>query len=45
MAEDEWDFMLGTEIGDPIPGKDALHGDYQIGCGEWRDRLLDGGAA
>jgi hypothetical protein len=41
MAEDEGDFALGAEIGDPIPGEDALHGDDQIGSVEWSDRLLE----
>lgn len=30
MAQDEGDAMLGTEIGDPIPGEHAFHGNDNV---------------
>ena len=30
MAQDEGDAMLSTEIGDPIPGEHAFHGDDNV---------------
>jgi hypothetical protein len=30
MAEDKGDFLLGAEIGEPVPGEDALDGDGHV---------------
>ncbi len=30
MAEDKGDVLLGTEIGDPVPGEHTLHGHNDI---------------
>ena len=30
MTEHEWNIPLVAEIGDPVPGKNALHGDGDV---------------
>jgi hypothetical protein len=30
MTQDEFDPLLGAEIGQLVPGEDGLNGDYQI---------------
>lgn len=32
MAQDEGDLLLGTEIGEPVPGEEALDGDDEVGA-------------
>jgi len=38
MAQDEWDFVLGAKIGNPIPGEHAFDADNDI-FKEWEDDI------
>ena len=37
VAEDEGDLLTGAQIGEPVPGEDALNGDDQV-LPVWGDR-------
>ncbi len=40
VPEDEGDFLLGTQIGEPIPRERALHADHQplsVRCNEFQE--------
>ncbi len=38
MAKDEGNILFTAEIGEPVPGEDALNGNYDV-LTIWRDRL------